>query len=214
MKKNAFGLLALMIVIILAAGPVKAETVGLATGNLSTADACGFGIGNIGGFLGLGDETTNFFGILSYGFSQYTEGRVKLGFSDAEGTDLSLMFGADFKYEIWDYYDEMSKYPFDMAFGGMFEYIDYGPLTVLEFGGNLIGSIPYRFSNGKRIIPYARANLRVEKLSADGGGSDSDFGFGLNMGAKYEISEDMGLYGEFQIDGNLGFFGGIEVRVF
>ena len=47
-----------------------------------------------------------------------------------------------------------------------------------------------------------------------GGDSDSDFKFGLNLGIKYELSSEMNLYGEFQIDGLNGLFAGIDVRVF
>jgi len=195
---------------------VNANSLGLASGNLSTADACGFGVGYIGGYVGLLDDATTVFGSLTYGFSQYTEGRLKIGFSDLEGsaTDPEFMFGADFKYEFMDYYVKNRKQPLDMAFGGFLEYVSYQGFSILELGGNYIASIPYRFQSGRRLIPYGRADLRLESISVDGGGNNSDFQFGVNLGVKYELSSEMNVYGEFQIDGLAGLFMGLDVRVF
>jgi len=214
--KKGFKKGALVALIMLCPVFAHADSFGLAGGNLATADACGFGVGYLGGFVGILDDATTVFGSLSYGFSEYTEGRIKLGFSDPDGssTDPELMLGVDFKYEFMDYYDKNANNPADMAFGGFLEYVDYSFVSFLEIGGNYIVSIPYRFSSGKRIIPYGRADLRLEKASVDGGDSDSDFKFGLNLGVKYELSKEMNLYGEFQIDGLNGLFAGIDVRVF
>jgi hypothetical protein len=189
-------------------------SIGLATGCATTADACGFGVGNLGAILNIGDESTNILGTLSYGFSQYTEGRVKLGLSDpdAPNTDATIIFGADFKYEFMDYYDKINPAPFDMAFGGLFEWVDYDELSIMQIGGSVIGSIPYHFQSGRRLIPYGRFNIRIEHSSNRV--SDSEIEFGLNVGTKYEFSSDMGIYGEFQIDGNTGLILGIDFRTF
>jgi len=188
---------------------------GLAMGNLTTADACGFGLGYIGGHIGIADEGTSVFGNLTYGFSDYTEGRLKLGFFDPDypDADPKIMFGADFKYEFLDYYDRNRQNPFDLAFGGFLEFVDYEGGSLLQLGGNAIISIPYRFSSGRRIIPYGRINLRLERASF-GDDSDSDFFAGLNGGAKFEASEEFNIYGEFQLDGNAGLFFGVEFRAF
>ncbi|MBN2227059.1 MAG: hypothetical protein JW763_06810 [candidate division Zixibacteria bacterium] len=207
------------LVLLLMAGmvsPVQGRSAaGLAMGNLTTADACGYGLGLVGGHIGICDEGTSVFGNLTYGFSDYTEGRVKLGFfdPDIEGADPKIMFGADFKYEFLDYYDRNRKNPFDLAFGGFLEYVDFEGGSVLQIGGNAIISIPYRFDSGRRIIPYGRLNLRMEKVSA-GDNDESDFFAGLNAGAKFEASEEFNIYGEFQLDGNAGLFFGVEFRAF
>lgn len=99
-----------------------------------------------------------------------------------------------------------------MAFGGLLEYVKYDEFSILELGGNLIGSIPYRLSGGQRLIPYGRFDFRLEKYS--NGGSESSFQVGLNLGTKYELSHDMNIYGEFQIDGNFGLFAGLEFQAF
>lgn len=190
------------------------HSAGLASGNLTTADACGFGAGYIGGFVGFADEATSLFGTVTYGFSQYTEGRVKFGFSDldAPDTDPQLLVGFDFKYEFLDYYDTMRNNPLDLAFGGFIEFVNYEYASVLELGGNLLASIPYKFKSGQRLVPYSRFNMRLEKYS--NGYTDSDFQAGLNLGTKFELTQDVHLYGEIQLDGNTGLFAGLEVRAF
>ncbi|UCD16877.1 MAG: hypothetical protein JSV44_10525 [Candidatus Zixiibacteriota bacterium] len=192
--------------------------IGLVSGNLTTADACGFGVGYIGGFAGIADEGTSIFGGLTYGFSDYTEGRVKIGFFDPDvrGADPKIMVALDFKYEFMDYYDRLRKNPFDLAFGGFMEFVDFEYGSVLGLGGSIIGSIPYRFQSGHRLIPYARLNLRLERVSYDAADFDdeSDFRVGLNLGTKYEVSDNLGLYGEFQLDGNAGLFLGLDFRAF
>lgn len=210
--------IAVVVMIALCPASVFADSAGLASGNLTTADVCGFGVGYVGGYVGVLDDATTIFGSVTYGFSDYTEGRVKLGFSDLDGsaTDPKLMLAIDFKYEFMDYYDKNGKQPMDMAFGGFLEYIDYGGFSVLELGGNYIASIPYRLESGRKIIPYGRVNLRLESISTDfpGGNDNSDFKFGLNLGVKYELTTEMNLYGEFQIDGLNGLFLGLDVRMF
>ncbi len=203
-------------ILLLAMFPVQegfAESVGLASGNMTTANAVGFGVGYFGGILGLGDNITSFIGTLNYGFSQYTEGRVKLGIVDGDGTDATLFLGADMKYQLLDHYDAVHPAPLDLALGGFFEWANYDPITVLQLGGNVIGSIPYRFTGGQRLIPYGRVDIRLERLSASGN-SDTNLELGLNLGAKYEMSSEMSFYGELQIDGNTGLFLGTEIRAF
>lgn len=188
------------------------EAVGLASGHLATAEPCGFGVGNIGAIVGLGDNSNNFLGSISYGFSQYTEGRLKLGLSDADRVDASLMFGADFKYQFLSRKDSNHP-PLDMALGGFFEWVDYDILSVLDLGGQIIGSYNATLSNGQHLIPYGRFGIRIENVSI-GDESESDLRFGLNLGTKYEPSRDLGFFAEFQLDGNTGLWLGVEFRAF
>jgi len=191
------------------------KSVGLASGNLATADVCGMGVGFLGLGVGVGDEATAVFGMFTYGFSDYTEGRLKFGFSDADvpSSDPVILFGFDFKYEFMDYYDMMRQNPFDLAFGAFMEYVDYEGASVFEGGVNTIGSIPYSFQSGRKLVPYLRLNLRLEKYSGNGD-SESNFRFGANVGTKFEVSSEFNAYGEFQLDGNIGFYLGAEIRVF
>jgi hypothetical protein len=190
------------------------ESCGLATGNLTSADACGFGVGYVGLFGGWGDDATSVFGTITYGFSDYTEGRFKFGFSDLDvpRSDPQIMVGFDFKYELLDYYDKLRKNPCDLALGAFTEYVDYEGFSEFELGGNIIGSIPYRFESGYKLVPYSRINIRLERYSNHG--SESDFRAGLNFGAKFELSSEFNMYGELQVDGNTGLFIGAEIRAF
>lgn len=216
MNLRKLGVAVLISTLVMAGSSAFAETFGLTTGYLSTADACGFGVGRIGGFAGIGDNGTTLFGAITYGFSEYTEGRVKLGFfdPDAPDADPSLTVAFDFKYEFMDYYDRHTKNPFDLAFGGFFELTDLDGATVWDLGANAIGSIPYKFSSGRRLVPYVRFDVRVEHVSVDDFDSESDFRAGLNLGTKFEMSQDLHFYGEIQIDGNFGFFTGVDIRAF
>jgi hypothetical protein len=99
-----------------------------------------------------------------------------------------------------------------MAAGGFLEFIDFGGASLLQFGGQLIGSYPVTLSNGKLLSPYGRLNVRLERASMSGGGSDSDMQFGLNGGVAFGLTSTVNLYGEFQIDGNDGIFLGIDFR--
>ena len=196
--------------------PVWADSAGLFTGNLTTADAVGTGIGYFGGFVGFGDNMSTVYGTFTYGLATYTDIRFKLGFSDPdyEGSDPKLMLGCDLKYEIMDYDDTLHKNPFDLAAGGFLDYADYDYAPVLEFGGNIIGSIPYRFKSGQKLYPYARINVRMERIDPERGDANTDFEAGMNIGTKFEMTPDFNLYGEFELDGNTGVYFGLEVRAF
>jgi hypothetical protein len=194
------------------------ESVGLATGNLTTAEACGFGLGYTGLFFGYGDEASSIGGYVTYGFSNYTEGRLKIGFSDLDGpgTNPEFLFGLDLKYKFMDYTSQTANNPLDLAFSTLLEYVNYPGSSVLELGGGLIGSIPFHFESGRNLVPYSRLNLRWERYSANPGFSnaESDFRVGLNTGVKYELSSGTNLYGELQLDGNTAIFMGLEILSF
>ncbi len=217
MKKYC-ALLTLLFLPVIMTPCIHAASFGTTAGCLTTADACGFGSGYIGGFAGYGDEASTIFGNISYGFSNYTEGRVLIGFSDPDfsNADPSLLLGADVKYEVMDYYDKLRENPFDMALGAFIELVNYEGFSTLELGPYAIGSIPYRFSSGRKIIPYSRLNLRWERISFDENddANDSNFRLGLNLGVKFELAGDINLYGEIQIDGNTGIFAGVDFKAF
>jgi len=67
---------------------------GSAFGTLTTADPMGQGRASFGAGIGLADATS-FSGVLTYGLSQYMDGRVKLGLVDADGGDTKFAVGAE-----------------------------------------------------------------------------------------------------------------------
>ena len=209
-------LIAIMITLVaLAATSASAISAhGSAFGNLATAKTLGQGKGAFGVGVGIADATS-FVGWFNYGLSDYIDGRLKLGLIDTDGGDTEITFGADFKYQFWTVNGAMAN-PLDMAVGGFFEYADYGPASVFQVGGQLIGSYPFILQGGTTLSPYGRFNLRLESVSLDVGGrsdSDSDLEFGLNGGVAWQVSPTINVYGEFQIDGNDGVFFGIDFSV-
>ncbi len=177
-------------------------------GSLTTANTIGYGNGNFMGILGIGDNTS-FGGIFTYGMSDNTDGRVKLGLIDREGnTDASIMFAADFKYNFISTDPSLNNGPFDMALGGFFEYYDFNGSSLWSLGGQYIGSYPLKMSNASILSPYGRLSVRLESFN-----SNSDLEIGFNGGVKWNLNKNIDLYGELQLDNINNFFFGIDFRV-
>jgi len=208
----------LILGLLLTATSVNAiEAVGSSFGNLTTAKVLGQGKGNFGFGVGIADNTS-FVGTFAYGLSQYSEGRLKLGLVDPGYGDAKLTLGADYKWQFWNV-GPNSKNPFDFAVGAIFEYVDFDALSVLQFGGQLIGSYPIHLKRGGTLSPYGRFNARVEWLSWEfqspfsDSDSDSNLEVGLNGGVQWQMTSTVASYVEFQIDGNDGVFLGIDFNV-
>jgi len=190
---------------------------GSAFGSLTTARAIGQGAGNFGFAVGFADATS-FTGSFTYGLSQYTDGRLKLGLIDSDNSDAKLTLGADFKWQFWNY-GPGSTHPFDFAVGGFFEFVDLDAASAFQIGGHLIGSYPIVLTRGGTLTPYGRFNARLEALSFDrpvgasGDDSDTNLEVGLSGGVEWKMTTTVSLFGEFQIDGNDGVFLGVDFNV-
>ncbi len=182
---------------------------GTAFGNLSTADAIGMGKASVTGGVGIADATS-VFGVLTYGLSEYFDGRAKLGIVSNGDTEIS--FGADAKYQLWSV-DDVDPKPVDGAVGALFEYWGRGGASILQFGGMVLASYPITLESGQVLTPYGRFNTRLERWSVDNGGSESNVRFGLNAGVAFDLNENISLLGEFQLDGNDGLFLGVEYNI-
>lgn len=203
-------LCAVFVLLILATPTMARGPFGSAFGNLATAQAAGMGQARFAGGVGVADATS-FFGAFTYGMSQYLDGRFKLGLiSDNNETELTL--GADLKYQLWSMGD-YARHPFDLAVGGLFEFVSFGGTSMLQVGMFGLGSYPMRMRNGRTLSPYGRVDLRLERWNSDHWGSDSELKFGLHGGVRFEASPYMDLYAEFQIDGNDGIFLGLDYRI-
>jgi len=216
MMKRTF--VVFLILFTLAAGPANAlDAAGSAFGTLTTASVTGQGNGSFGFGVGIADATS-FVGTFTFGLSEYTDGRLKVGLVDNEGIDTKFVVGADFKWQYWTYGSETS-HPFDMAVGGFFEYADYDFISVVQFGGHLIGSYPIKLKSGGTLAPYARLNARLEAISLDlppqasGDDSETNLELGINGGVQWIMTSTVTFYGEFQFDGNDGVFLGVDFSV-
>lgn len=177
-------------------------------GSLSTANTIGIANGNFMGVLGTGDFTS-FGGVFTYGMSENTDGRLKLGLVDGDaGTDATLMFAADFKYNFISIDSSLQNGPFDMALGGFFEYYDFDGGSSWSLGGQYIGSYPLTMSNGSILSPYGRLGVRLESA-----GSNSDLEIGFNAGVKWKLNKNIDLYGELELDNSDNLFFGIDFKV-
>lgn len=204
-----------MLLVGLCAASVAAEGIGSMFGTMTTARALGMGKVDFGAGVGIADATS-VFGTLTYGLSRYTDGRLKVGIVD-EADDINLTLGADLKWQFWDV-NEGRREPLDLAFSGFFEYLDVQSVTAFQFGAAVIGSYPFALNNGGTLSPYGKFNVRLESLSWDtpfvgDDESDSDIEFGINGGVQWQATSVIGLYGEFQFDGNDGVFFGINFNV-
>ncbi len=221
MKKIFLFLLCLSFV---AAGSAHAlDAFGSAFGNLQTARTLNMGEGEFGGAVGIADATS-VFGSFTYGVAQDVDFRFKAGLIDAGGnSDARFTFGTDFKYQLWRVTpttqgQTRSKYPFDLALGGMFEYVK----DIWQIGGFATGSYPFALQNGMTISPYGRLNVRLQNYHYDvynpatsryEGNTESDIKFGLNGGVSLKMTETVTAFGELQLDGNDGLFLGLNFLV-
>src|SRR4030067_2137524 len=74
-------------------------------GQLSTAQSPGPGNSVAGGYFGIYEDAFAFFGQYRYGFANYLDGAVKLGFINADvgpGDEAGLLVGGDLKYQLLD----------------------------------------------------------------------------------------------------------------
>ncbi len=200
-------LFAVLLVLAISPVGVLADGAGSVFGGMATGQSYGQGIGVMGiaGGIADADGISGWFG---YGMSKYVDGRLKLGFFDA-GDKTHLAVGGDFKWQFWSV-AEGSHYPMDMAIGGFLEYLDGDGGSVTEIGSHLVGSYPFRLTNGSTLSPYGRINVRLEHISV---ADKSDIRFGLNGGAAWAVNHNLKFFGEFQVDGNDGVFFGVEFGV-
>lgn len=203
---------------ILFAAAANADSFGSAFGNLATARTLDQGRADFGGGVGIADGTS-VFGRFTYGTSQFSELRLKLGIIDGDASDAELALGADFQYHFLEVTrDEQGNMttPFDLAAGGLFEWVDFSGISIWQLGGFVTGSHPFALKSGGVLSPYARINVRLESVSDDtefGSGDSSDLEFGLHLGTEWMVNDMINLYGEFQLDGNDGLFLGIDFNV-
>jgi hypothetical protein len=205
-------------------------------GQMSPASILDYGTGRVGAYYIGAENADAVIGSVRYGLSSVTEGRFRFGFIDQDGrnTDPHVILGLDGKYLLWDYKGSSSttgdagssgyKNPFDLSLGGGIEYAKLNNSSIMGLGLSVIGSMPFRFSNNSVIEPYARFNIRYQRLDIDDfydplgnkieGGDDSDFEIGLNIGALFSVTQLVDFTAEFQLDDENAFMLGIDIAAF
>jgi hypothetical protein len=200
-----------ILLVVLMAGTASAQFLG----QMSPASVLPANTGKFGGYVILAEHATGVVGSLRYGFSEFLEGRARLGFIDPEGGDLGVIFGGDFKYLLWKYKENQN--PIDLSLGGFLEYADQIHGSLLGLGGSVIGSLPFHLENNRTIEPYARVNLRMQRASFDSGyghASHTDLKGGLNVGALFAVTPLVDFTAEIQIDDEWAFLIGVDFVAF
>jgi hypothetical protein len=202
-------------------------------GQMSPASVLPTNAGKVGGYIVSAENAFAVVGSFRYGFSPFTEGRFRLGFIDEDGphTDPHVIMGVDAKFLLWKFSEGTSgssspgayRNPIDLSLGASMEYAALERSDVLGMGGSAIASRPFEFTNGSSIEPYARLNLRYQRVGYDdyydnnvrvSGGSDSDFKVGLNVGALFSVTPLVDFTAEFQLDNSNAFMLGIDIAAF
>ena len=178
-------------------------------GQLSTAKSPGAGNSRAGGYFGVYEDAFAFFGQFRYGFANYLDGAVKLGYvSLSNGVDEGgLLIGGDIKYQILD---AVLGDPIDLAIGGGTEFMTVEDFSIFSLGGNVVASHSFAMKNQRSVTPYGRFNMRMQRESVDlpspaGTVSDTDLQVGLNVGTELELAPDWSIIGEFFIEDWIGF---------
>ncbi|OGC78392.1 MAG: hypothetical protein A2145_01700 [candidate division Zixibacteria bacterium RBG_16_40_9] len=180
-------------------------------GQVSTARTVSSGGSLVGGYVGVQDQLLALYGQYRYGFAKLFDGGVKFGFIDYFD-ETGFVLGGDLKFQILE--DPLTA-PFDLAVSGSTEFAVTDPLTVLSFGGNVIGSKSFKLRTGRTISPYGKINLRAERVEVDlppplANASDTDFEMGGYFGADFEVANSFHLLGEFVFDNEFGFIFGVN----
>jgi hypothetical protein len=177
------------------------------TGQLGTAVTVAKGNARGLANIGIYDEALGLFGEYRYGIGGYTDGALKIGFVDFDGSSESgMVFGGDIKYQVMEL---RIKDPLDLSVGGQFESMVFIPRNFFTLGPFVVGSYPIRLNSGKNLSPYGKLIFRMKWYDA-GRTTRSDFDLGFNAGANLELNSNTSVSAEFQFHDPVGFLMGIS----
>ena len=178
------------------------------SGQLSTAETVikGSSIGS--GFVSVYEDGFGVLGQYRLGFGGYSDFGFKAAIIDHDRPDQTgFMIGADYKYQMMEV---RIQDPIDMSIGGMADLALFENFNTLSFGGFLVGSSPLSMSSGRKLTPYGRIILRIDRFDSDAGPSDSDFNIGLNAGADLELTTSTHVLMELQLDEQTALYMGVS----
>jgi hypothetical protein len=213
---------------VLASVPAHAQLLGQVT----TAKTLQPGTQDMGGFLGVFDHATTFFGQYRRGISSSLDFGLQAGLIDQDGrnSDASVIFGGDLKYNVMS----TGTDPFDMALDARTSFYDVGSRSVFSLGGSIILSRDYRLTQGSALTPYGGVNIRMEHTSFDSpsiphdranarrsalsspaadNNSNTDLDIGGVGGVKWELSDLIDALGEVVLDDDWGLVFGLNFKL-
>lgn len=198
------------------ARPAQAQLLGQVT----TAKTLVPGTQDLGGFVGAFDHSTTVFGQYRRGLSNSLDFGLQAGLIDHDyrGSDASVIFGGDLKFNVMS----TGADPFDMALDARTLFYDVGPYSLFSLGGAVIISRDYRLTQGSLLTPYGGVNIRLDHTSVDtdninfvsnakhgdrsplraaaNDGDDTEINIGAVAGVKWELSDLMDAFGEVVMD--------------
>ena len=179
------------------------------SGQLSTAETVLKGTSVGSGFVAVYEDGFGVIGQYRVGFGGYSDIGGKAGIIDYDKGDQTGFFvGVDYKYQIMEV---RIQDPIDMSIGGLVDFAHFEHFNLLSFGGFMTGSYPFEMDSGRKIAPYGRLILRIDREDPDYFDSDTDFNIGLNAGGALELSSSTSAYAELQLDNiQTAFFMGVS----
>ena len=179
------------------------------SGQLSTAETVLKGTSVGSGFVAVYEDGFGVIGQYRVGFGGYSDIGGKAGIIDYDKGDQTGFFvGVDYKYQIMEV---RIQDPIDMSIGGLVDFAHFEHFNLLSLGGFLTGSYPFEMDSGRKIAPYGRLILRIDREDPDYFDSDTDFNIGLNAGGALELSSSTSAYAELQLDNiQTAFFMGVS----
>jgi hypothetical protein len=182
------------------------------SGQFSTAITTPTGASRISAFAGIYDGALGIVGQYRYGINSDIDFGVKLGILDFDSpiNEAGIDLAGDFKYRLLQ---RELRDPFDLSLGGAAELTTVSGLDIFSVGFNAIGSYDVKLHNGRKLVPYGKLNLRVQRESPDRGHSNTDFEIGLNLGTSFELSKSTRAFGEFQFDDPFAFYFGFDFDI-
>jgi len=177
------------------------------SGQLSTAETVLKGTSEGSGFVAIYEDGFGVIGQYRAGFGGYSDLGGKAGIIDYEEGQTGFFAGLDYKYQIMEV---RIQDPIDMSIGGMVDFALFDKFNILSFGGYLVGSRPLELSSGRKITPYGRLILRIDRADHDIAGEDTDFNIGISAGGALELSSSTKALLELQLDEEVALFMGVS----
>jgi len=189
------------------------------SGQLSTAKTVKEGGLLGGGYFGVYEDAFSIFGQMRYGFMADFDGGIKLGLLNLDPgggfgeSKTGIILAGDAKYQLLK---REAKDPVDCSFGLGMEYLSISDYSIFSFGGNLIGSYDFVLESKKVITPYGRLNLRAQRAEVTIAGleGDTDFKVAFCLGTEIQLTPELSMIAELQIDDNVGIIGGVSYNIF
>ena len=173
-------------------------------GQLTDARVQDQGHSLLGGYVGIySDDVMSFFGQWRYGISNGIDAGAKLGFVDLNGGESGIGVAGDVRYQLLHQRPattQQAANPVDLSLGGGLEFYFGDVFSIFSVQFNGIVSHRFTSTGGRGMTPYGRAQLRMEHVSVDGGGSDTDAEFGIHAGGEFEFAQQLAVVGELQLD--------------